>query len=153
MSHPRDKTLYRYDYEAICLVLLTTGTGLPQKKKKKHTWISRSWTTLSPDSVYQSRNPRNGIFYYQAEIIVGTAASNLNLNQNPCAKALSNAAGPCLQQECMKIGHVAIGDIAVNNQPGNLNCKAVIFAICSEWDSGNGRKVKRYLLLKRMVLL
>ena len=49
----------------------------------------------------------------------------------------------------MNIGHVAAGDIAVNNQPGNLNCKAVIFAICSEWDSGNGRKVKRYMLLKK----
>lgn len=49
----------------------------------------------------------------------------------------------------MNIGHVAVGDIAVNNQPGNLNCKAVIFAICSEWDSGKGRKVKKIHTIKK----
>jgi len=63
------------------------------------------------------------------------------LNQNPCAKALSQAAGPSLQQECAKSGRVAVGDVAVNSQPGNLKCKAVIFAVCSEWDSGKGKKV------------
>lgn len=81
-------------------------------------------------------------FIFQADILVGTAASNLNLTQNPCAKALSQAAGPSLQQECTNIGRVAVGDIAVNNQPGNLKCKAVIFAICSDWDNGKGKKVK-----------
>ncbi|XP_078364642.1 protein mono-ADP-ribosyltransferase PARP14-like isoform X2 [Oculina patagonica] len=84
----------------------------------------------------------------QADILVGTAASNLNLTQNPCAKALSQAAGPSLQQECTNIGHVAVGDIAVNNKPGNLRCKAVIFAICSEWDNGKGKKVLKRLLAK-----
>lgn len=74
---------------------------------------------------------------------MGTAASNLNLQQNPLAHALSQAAGPNLQQECTKIGPTAVGDIAVNNQPGNLNCKAVIFAICCEWESGKGKKVRR----------
>ena len=81
-------------------------------------------------------------FIFQVDILVGTAASNLNLTQNPCAKALSQAAGPSLQQECTNIGHVAVGDIAVNTQPGNLQCKAVIFAICAEWDNGMGKKVK-----------
>jgi len=78
----------------------------------------------------------------QADILVGTATSNLNLTQTPCARALSQAAGPSLQQECTNIGHVAVGDIVVNNQPGNLKCKAVIFAICSEWDNGEGKKAK-----------
>ncbi|KAJ7374848.1 positive regulation of interleukin-4-mediated signaling pathway [Desmophyllum pertusum] len=50
----------------------------------------------------------------QADILVGTAARNLNLQQNPCARALSQAAGPSLQQECTNIGPVAVGDIAVN---------------------------------------
>ena len=81
-------------------------------------------------------------FIFQADILVGTAASNLNLTQNPCARALSQAAGPSLQQECTNIGHVAVGDIAVISQPGNLQCKAVIFAICSQWDNGKGKKVK-----------
>ena len=81
-------------------------------------------------------------FIFQADVLVGTAASKLILTQNPCAKALSQAAGPSLQQECSNIGHVDVGDIAVNTQPGNLKCKAVIFAICSEWDNGKGKKVK-----------
>jgi len=81
-------------------------------------------------------------FLFQADILVGTATSNLNLTQTPCARALSQAAGPSLQQECTNIGHVAVGDIVVNNQPGNLKCKAVIFAICSEWDNGEGKKAK-----------
>ena len=84
------------------------------------------------------------IFIFQADILVGTAASNLNLQQNPCARALSQAAGPSLQQECTNIGHVAVGDIGVNNQPGNLSCRKVIFAICSEWDNGKGKKVLNY---------
>ncbi|XP_068724841.1 protein mono-ADP-ribosyltransferase PARP14-like [Montipora capricornis] len=84
----------------------------------------------------------------QADIIVGTAASNLNLNQNPCAKALSRAAGPILQQECSNIGQVAVGDIAVNHSPGNLQCKAVIFAICCEWSKTGAREVLKGLLQK-----
>lgn len=81
-------------------------------------------------------------FIFQADILVGTAPSNLNLTQNSCARALSQAAGPSLQQECTNIGHVAVGEIAVNTQLGNLKCKAVIFAICSEWDNGKGKKVE-----------
>lgn len=76
----------------------------------------------------------------QADIIVGTAASNLNLDQNSCAKALSQASGPSLQKQCSNIGQVAVGNIAVNNSPGNLRCKAVIFAICCEWSRPGARK-------------
>lgn len=81
-------------------------------------------------------------FFFQADILVGTAASNLNLTQNPCAKALSQAAGPSLQQECINVESVAVGDIAVITKPGKLKCNAVIFAVCSEWDNGKGKKVK-----------
>ncbi|XP_068692521.1 protein mono-ADP-ribosyltransferase PARP14-like isoform X2 [Montipora foliosa] len=84
----------------------------------------------------------------QADIIVGTAASNLNLNHNPCAKALSLAAGPRLQQECSNIGQVTVGNIVVINSPGKLHCKAVIFAICCEWSAAGARKVLKGLLQK-----
>ncbi|XP_015749699.1 PREDICTED: poly [ADP-ribose] polymerase 14-like [Acropora digitifera] len=84
----------------------------------------------------------------KADIIVGTAASNLNLNQNPCARALRDAAGPCLQQECSRIGQVATGDIAVNNSTGKLHCKAVIFAVCCFWSNAGARQVLKGLLQK-----
>lgn len=74
---------------------------------------------------------------------MGTAASSLNLEQNPCARALKNAAGASLQQECTKRGPVREGDIAVINQTGpwGLKCHAVIFAICSQWNGGKGKEV------------
>ncbi|XP_022791105.1 poly [ADP-ribose] polymerase 14-like [Stylophora pistillata] len=84
----------------------------------------------------------------QADILVGTAASNLSLSQNPCARALSQRAGPALQRECDNRGHVAVGDIAVVDQPGNLKCQAVFFAVCSEWESGKGKKVLKKIIRK-----
>ena len=80
-------------------------------------------------------------YLYQASILVGTAAGNLNLDQNPCATALARSAGQCLQRECSTKSPVAVGDIAVLNQTGRLKCQAVIFAICSDWNSGKGKKV------------
>lgn len=80
-------------------------------------------------------------FLYQADVLVGTAAHNLSLNQNPCASALSQAAGQGLQRECDSKSPVSVGNIAVLHQVGRLKCQAVIFAICSEWDSGKGKKV------------
>ena len=50
------------------------------------------------------------------------------------------AAGPSLQQECSTNGPVNVGDIAEVG-PGNLNCRAVYFAVCSQWKGGRGEKV------------
>lgn len=83
------------------------------------------------------------ISLYQANILVGTASGNLNLDQNPCAMALSRAAGQGLQRECNTKKPVAVGDIAVLSQTGRLNCQAVIFAICCDWNDGQERKVSR----------
>lgn len=73
---------------------------------------------------------------------MGTASSSLNLNQNPCAKALWIAAGDTLQDECNKKRPVNPGDITVlnYNQTGDLKC-VVIFAICSPWNGGKGKEV------------
>ena len=78
---------------------------------------------------------------YKAEILVGTAAGNLKLDQNPCAMALSKKAGQCLQGECDKKKAVPEGNIAVLQQTGGLKCQAVIFAICADWGNGKGRQV------------
>ncbi len=72
---------------------------------------------------------------------MGTAASSLNLEQNPCALALSKAAGPSLQQQCSRKGPIAEGNIAVIENKGNLDCKAVFFAVCSPWNDGKGVEV------------
>ena len=80
-------------------------------------------------------------------MLVGTAASNLDLKRNPCARALSEGAGGTLQQHCAKIAPVAEGDIAVVNQTGRLNCRAVAFAVCSEWNGGRGKQVSRLFFL------
>ncbi|KAK2554340.1 Protein mono-ADP-ribosyltransferase PARP14 [Acropora cervicornis] len=108
---------------------------------------TKSQYLVTPQNVRITVKPGN-LAKEQADIIVGTAASNLNLNQNPCARALRDAAGPSLQMECSTIGQVAAGDIAVINSPGNLRCKAVIFAVCCEWDNGGARQVLKDLLQK-----
>lgn len=77
---------------------------------------------------------------------MGSAASDLNLERNPCARALSEAAGPSLQQQCNRKGPIAEGDIVVIDQTGGLKCKAVIFAICPRWENGKGLKVSWTLL-------
>lgn len=78
---------------------------------------------------------------------MGTAAPSLNLEQNPCARALSKAAGPSLQQQCTKRGTTAEGDIAVIEQTGKLKCQAVIFAICSQWKDGKGMEVSGVIIV------
>lgn len=84
-------------------------------------------------------------------MLVGTAAPDLDLNRNPCARALSEAAGQNLQQQCIKIAPVAEGDIAVVNQTGRLDCQAVTFAVCSQWNGGSGKQVKRLFQLLHIV--
>jgi len=102
---------------------------------------------VTPQNIRITVKPGN-LAKEQADIIVGTAASSLNLNQNPCTRALRDAAGPCLQQECSRIGQVAAGDIAVNNSPGKLRCNAVIFAVCCDWNNGGAKQVLKNLLQK-----
>ena len=62
--------------------------------------------------------------------------------------ALSKAAGQGLQRECSAKKTVAVGDIAVLSQTGRLHCQAVIFAICCDWNNGQGRKVTNTILAR-----
>ena len=74
-------------------------------------------------------------------MLVGTAASHLDLTKNPCARSLSEAAGKTLQQQCTEKGPVAEADIAVIDKTGRLKCEAAVFAVCPQWDNGNGKEV------------
>ncbi|XP_031575047.1 protein mono-ADP-ribosyltransferase PARP14-like [Actinia tenebrosa] len=82
-----------------------------------------------------------------SDVLVNTAGEQLNLQNNNCAKAFSNAAGPELQRSCNAIAPVHVGDIGVT-PPGNLNCKHVFHAVCGEWKNGSGQKVLCVLLEK-----
>ena len=73
-------------------------------------------------------------------MLVNTTGESLNLDSNPCSKALSNEAGPVLQAECSKIGKIKVGDVAVT-QGGNLLCDEVYHVVCVQWNNGQGEQV------------
>ena len=86
-------------------------------------------------------------------MIVNSAASNLRLSANPCARALSNAAGSSLQAQCDKA--VAKGPLSEWNfaitSAGKLGCKSVYHAVCGGYDgTGQAEKVmfSSYVLLQ-----
>ena len=84
------------------------------------------------------------VFSLQADAIVNTASSDLDLSRNACAKSLSAMAGPSLQQECSTKGPVNVGDMAVTGG-GNLKCKHVFHVVCDGWNGGEGEQVKSVL--------
>ena len=73
-------------------------------------------------------------------MLVSTTGENLNLNSNPCSKALCNEAGPSLQAECSKKGKLQVGEVAVTSG-GNLLCHEVYHVVCVQWNAGQGEKV------------
>ena len=79
----------------------------------------------------------------QADAIVNTASSDLDLSKNACARSLSAVAGPSLQQECSTKGPVNVGEIAVTGG-GNLSCKYVFHVVCDSWNGGKGAQVKSF---------
>ena len=61
----------------------------------------------------------------------------MDLNANPCGKALLKVAGKELINECQKIGTLTAGDMA-STGPAKLNCKRVYHVRSSSWDNGKG---------------
>ena len=64
----------------------------------------------------------------------------MDLNANPCAKALLEVAGKELEEECKKKGGLKIGEIAVT-KAGKLDCKHVYHIFCASWAKGKGEPV------------
>ena len=79
--------------------------------------------------------------FQQAEILLASVASSLDLNSGPFARTFSNAAGPALQQACSAYGNLGIGEVMVT-VPGNLPCKNVILAVCCNWGNGTGDAIR-----------
>ncbi|XP_028392657.1 protein mono-ADP-ribosyltransferase PARP14-like [Dendronephthya gigantea] len=82
---------------------------------------------------------------YKADVLVNTTGENLNLDSNPCSRALSNEAGPTLQAECRKIGKLKLGEVAVT-KAGNLLCDEVYHSVCVQWGEGQGEEVLRSII-------
>ena len=59
-------------------------------------------------------------------------SSDLNLTLNACAKALSSAAGPGLQQECRGKGNLNVGDMCVT-KGYSLKCRNVFHVVAANW--------------------
>ncbi|XP_068729497.1 protein mono-ADP-ribosyltransferase PARP14-like [Montipora capricornis] len=87
--------------------------------------------------------------HQKVDVIVNSTSSDLNLESNQSAKALSVAAGPTLQQECKAIGQVPQGGIVVTSG-GSLHCKHVFHTNCSQWENGKGEQVLRDIIRKSL---
>ena len=61
----------------------------------------------------------------------------MDLNANPCGKALLKVAGQELVKECNRIGSLQEGEMA-STGPAKLNCKRVYHVCSSSWDGGDG---------------
>ncbi|KAL9972371.1 hypothetical protein ACROYT_G018656 [Oculina patagonica] len=83
----------------------------------------------------------------EVDAIVNSTSSDLDLSRNASAKALSDAAGPMLQQECKAIGKVNDGDIVVTSG-ANLNCKHVFHTSCAGWNQQSGEQELRNIIKK-----
>ena len=64
----------------------------------------------------------------------------MDLNANPCSKALLRVAGQGLVNECRKIGNLKTGEMA-STGPAKLNCKHVYHVRSSSWNNGEGALV------------
>ena len=81
-------------------------------------------------------------------MLVNTAAEDLQLEKNACAKAFKKAGGPKLQRLCDNVvqsrgsvipaGEIAITGAAKLQQNG---VKLIFHAVCSQWQPGTGDRV------------
>ncbi|KAK3746699.1 hypothetical protein QZH41_018917, partial [Actinostola sp. cb2023] len=81
----------------------------------------------------------------EAHAIVNTVSHDLDLSKNLCAKALSHAAGPGLQQECKGKGNMKAGGLVVT-EGYSLGCKNVFHVAAGGWQNGEGEQVLRSLI-------
>ncbi|XP_066278203.1 protein mono-ADP-ribosyltransferase PARP14-like isoform X2 [Branchiostoma lanceolatum] len=106
---------------------------------------------VTPDSYRMFTNQglkitlaRGSISDQQADVIVNTIGSDLNLRTGAVSKALLDVAGPKLQVECDKIkkdlGRLPSHGEVVQTSAGNLESKRVYHAVCSFWNPQDSAK-------------
>lgn len=87
--------------------------------------------------------------FKQADILVCSVGSNIKLSIGAVARAMSQAAGPKLQDALINAtkNHLSQGEV-VHTISGNLPCNHVMFCVCCPWDDGKGdAKQVRYACL------
>ena len=85
--------------------------------------------------------------HQQVDVIVNTTNDKMDLNANPCGKALLKVAGKELANECQKIGSLSPGGMA-STGPAKLSCKRVYHVRSSPWDNGKGAPILRQIVNK-----
>eukprot|EP00794_Sanderia_malayensis_P007530 gene7532-8367_t len=92
----------------------------------------------------------------QVDVIVNTAGGDLNLSKNPCAQAISNAAGKKLQDECDRYvqqnGRLGAWSFA-STSAYSLKCRFVLHAVCEKYDGVPGGQAEQNLKALIMKLL
>ena len=77
---------------------------------------------------------------------MNTSSTDLDLSRNPCARAVSENAGQCLQEECTAWveanGKLPAYSFAETNG-GMLNCERVLHAVCAQYTGKVSEAVRR----------
>ena len=76
---------------------------------------------------------------------MNTTNEKVDLNANPCGKALLKVAGKELLTECQKIGTLNEGEIA-STGPAKLKCKRAFHVRSCHYDNGKGVGVTNLVL-------
>ena len=82
------------------------------------------------------------MIYFQADVIVNSADPELNLRKGRASKALLDAAGETIQDEC-NTGYpfgIESGEVAVTGS-GNLKCRAIYHVTLPKWNNQGDEKV------------
>uniref|UniRef100_A0A8C2FH54 Macro domain-containing protein n=1 Tax=Cyprinus carpio TaxID=7962 RepID=A0A8C2FH54_CYPCA len=128
--------------------LLNNGV---QTRKLLHTWREKALSQfLSLISEFKSTE-FSDICSFQVDAVVGGCKENLLLDGG-LVKALSDAAGPKLQNDCdqtVKRRKLKIGDAVLLDAGGRLKCKHVILAIGPNYNSYKPQESEK--LLKKTV--
>ncbi|XP_051564334.1 poly(ADP-ribose) polymerase family member 14-related sequence 1 isoform X2 [Myxocyprinus asiaticus] len=117
-----------------CLIQLIDQYETPHGLMKSDTKPTYQFKT--PEGVEIAINKAD-ICSFQVDAVVGASKETLLLDEG-LAKALSDAAGPKLQDDCnkyVKSRQLMTGDAVLFDAGGQLRCKHVIFAIGPQYNS------------------
>ncbi|KAM8857669.1 poly(ADP-ribose) polymerase family member 14-related sequence 1 [Synchiropus picturatus] len=74
----------------------------------------------------------------ETDAVVSSLSSDLNLSKGQISKAISEAAGPKLQELVTAFNSAHLGDV-FQTEGCQLKSKKIIHAVCPHWDKGGGK--------------
>ena len=82
------------------------------------------------------------IFLLQADVIVNSVDSDLDLSKGRGSKVLSESGGQSIQQECLKNypSGISENEVAVTNG-GNLKCRKIYHVHLPKWEDNNSQVI------------